>query len=69
MQQQVAEGQGRVAQETRRDSNAMKSIALLTMVFLPSTALAVSFRSVISMSNSTDHIPVILDPSDLILSQ
>lgn len=37
--------QQRIAQETGRDSSAMKSIALLTMLFLPSTALAVSFPS------------------------
>ena len=34
--------QQRIAQETGRDSSAMKSIAVLTMLFLPSTALAVS---------------------------
>ncbi|KAI5924314.1 hypothetical protein F4810DRAFT_664866 [Camillea tinctor] len=32
--------QQEVAHETRRDSSAMKSIALLTMVFLPATAIA-----------------------------
>ena len=42
MQQRVAEEQQRIALETKRDSNSMKSIALLTMIFLPSTALAVS---------------------------
>ncbi|MCJ1246450.1 hypothetical protein MMC30_003657 [Trapelia coarctata] len=42
-QQRVAEEQRLVAQETKRDSNAMKSIALLTMIFLPSTALATIF--------------------------
>jgi hypothetical protein len=34
--------QERISQETGRDSSAMKSIAVLTMIFLPSTALAVS---------------------------
>jgi hypothetical protein len=33
-----------IADETLRDSSAMKSIALLTMIFLPSTTLAVSLR-------------------------
>ncbi|KAK0748447.1 hypothetical protein B0T21DRAFT_356563 [Apiosordaria backusii] len=32
--------QQEVARETRRDSSAMKSIALLTMIFLPATAIA-----------------------------
>jgi hypothetical protein len=34
--------QQEVARETKRDSSAMKSIGLLTMVFLPATAIAVS---------------------------
>jgi len=65
MQQRVAEEQRLVAQETKRDSNAMKSIALLTMVFLPSTALAVSTYHLIllpipqalSTSSSTTRHP------------
>ncbi|RYN25189.1 hypothetical protein AA0114_g12719 [Alternaria tenuissima] len=32
--------QQEVARETKRDSSAMKSIALLTMIFLPATAIA-----------------------------
>jgi hypothetical protein len=34
--------QQHIARETKRDSSAMKSISLLTMVFLPATAIAVS---------------------------
>ena len=33
--------QQQIARETKRDSSAMKSISLLTMVFLPATAIAV----------------------------
>lgn len=33
--------QRQVARETKKDSSAMKSISLLTMVFLPATAIAV----------------------------
>jgi hypothetical protein len=35
--------QQQISRETKRDSSAMKSISLLTMVFLPATAIAVSF--------------------------
>jgi hypothetical protein len=35
--------QQQIARETKRDSSAMKSISLLTMIFLPATAIAVSF--------------------------
>jgi hypothetical protein len=34
--------QQQIARETKRDSSAMKSLLLLTMVFLPTTAIAVS---------------------------
>jgi hypothetical protein len=34
--------QQQIARETKRDSSAMKSISLLTMVFLPAAAIAVS---------------------------
>jgi hypothetical protein len=32
----------RIAVETKRDGSAMKSLALITMIFLPTTAIAVS---------------------------
>ncbi|KAL8712166.1 MAG: hypothetical protein Q9220_003600 [cf. Caloplaca sp. 1 TL-2023] len=38
----IAEASRRIAFETKRDSDAMKSIAALTMVFLPATFVAVS---------------------------
>lgn len=41
-QRNMAIEQGKIAVATAQDSSAMKSIALLTMVFLPTTALAVS---------------------------
>lgn len=52
--------QSRIADETLRDSSAMKSIAVLTMVFLPSTALATIFSmsSFFSQSPNDAHIVV-----------
>lgn len=41
-QQKMTFEQQKIAVATAQDSSAMKSIALLTMVFLPTTALAVS---------------------------
>jgi len=41
----VALQSGVTAQASKRDSSAMKGIALLTMVFLPGTFLAVCSRS------------------------
>ncbi|KAL9584989.1 MAG: hypothetical protein Q9212_001786 [Teloschistes hypoglaucus] len=38
----IAEASRRIAFETKRDSDAMKTIAALTMVFLPATFVAVS---------------------------
>lgn len=37
----LAESSALIARETRRDSEAMKTIAVLTMFFLPGTFLAV----------------------------
>jgi hypothetical protein len=39
----------RIADEALRDSSQMKGIAVLTMLFLPATALAVSLRCHTSM--------------------
>ena len=44
-QQNTTVQQKKIAEATAQDSSAMKSIALLTMVFLPTTALAVSNSS------------------------
>lgn len=41
-----------IADETLKDSSAMKSIALLTMIFLPSTALAVSLHWGMDLSST-----------------
>ena len=40
----LARSSQRIAQETRKDSSAMKSIAVLTMVFLPATFIATLFE-------------------------
>lgn len=52
--------QSRIGDKTLRNSSAMKSIAVLTMVFLPSTALATIFSmsSFFSQSPKTTHIVV-----------
>jgi hypothetical protein len=41
MQQRAGHTNIDIAEETRRDSSAMKSLALITTIFLPATALAV----------------------------
>ncbi len=48
MQQRASHTNIDIAEETRRDSSAMKSLALITTIFLPTTALAVSHISEIS---------------------
>ncbi len=42
-----------IARETRKDSTAMKTIAVLGMVFLPATFLAVGISALISPQTST----------------
>ncbi|KAL8661329.1 MAG: hypothetical protein Q9202_005694 [Teloschistes flavicans] len=42
----IAEASRRIAFETKRDSDAMKTIAALTMVFLPATFVATLFGMV-----------------------
>jgi uncharacterized membrane protein len=62
MQHHDNENSKTIALEAKRDSSAMKSLALVTTVFLPTTAIAVSaFRSILpvhdqhaSGSESTD---------------
>ncbi|KAK0671005.1 hypothetical protein QBC41DRAFT_63488 [Cercophora samala] len=45
-----------IARETRRDSSAMKSIALLTMVFLPGTAIATVMAPFTRISDEDDKL-------------
>jgi hypothetical protein len=45
MQQRDSHTNIDIAEETRRDSSAMKSLALITTIFLPTTALAVRYHS------------------------
>lgn len=40
----LAEASHSLAQAAKKDSSAMKSIAVLTMLFLPATAVAVSYH-------------------------
>jgi hypothetical protein len=47
---EVARDSRRIAQASKRDSSAMKTIALLTMVFLPPTFVAVSAFAVVTFS-------------------
>ncbi|KAI9773483.1 MAG: hypothetical protein M1835_006160 [Candelina submexicana] len=57
----VAEASRQIAIETKRDSNAMKTIAALTMIFLPGTFVAVSTLS----SSLNAFVPPIHFPSHL----
>ncbi len=41
MQQRDSRTNIDISEETRKDSSAMKSLALITTIFLPTTALAV----------------------------
>ena len=43
--QDISQSSRRIAVASKRDSSAMKGIALLTMVFLPGTFAAVSLKS------------------------
>jgi hypothetical protein len=52
--------QSRIGDETLRDSSAMKGIALLTMTFLPSTALATIFSMSAFFSQTPDNTHVIV---------
>jgi hypothetical protein len=46
----LADSSRRIAMDAQKDSSIMKSIALLTMVFLPATFLAVSLVPIKSLS-------------------
>lgn len=46
----LAKSTARVAEATRQDSAAMKTIAILTLTFLPGTAVAVSFSCLLRSS-------------------
>jgi hypothetical protein len=52
--------QSRIGDETLRDSSAMKGIALLTMTFLPSTALATIFSISAFFSQTPDNTHLIV---------
>jgi Mg2+ and Co2+ transporter CorA len=41
----IAEASEQIARESKRDSSAMKTLAVLTTVFLPPTFIAVSITS------------------------
>lgn len=59
--------QQQIARENKRDSSALKSISLLTMVFLPATAIAVSEASALAsllITSKTVMAPFITISSD-----
>jgi hypothetical protein len=59
MQQRDSHTNIDIAEETRKDSSAMKSLALITTIFLPTTALAVSQNFVSSYPcNPKTRLPV-----------
>ncbi|KAL9632232.1 MAG: hypothetical protein Q9204_003877 [Flavoplaca sp. TL-2023a] len=51
----IADASRRIAFETRRDSDAMKTIAALTMIFLPGTFVAVSTQKFDFFGNLLTH--------------
>ncbi|KAL8651754.1 MAG: hypothetical protein Q9226_004569 [Calogaya cf. arnoldii] len=57
--QSIALDSKKLAEASTRDSSSMKAVAVLTMVFLPSTAVAVSTQSLSLVSN-----PSITGPTD-----
>lgn len=50
MAQKEAKAMKELATESKKDSSAMKTIALLGMVFLPGTYIAVSFLEPLSLN-------------------
>jgi hypothetical protein len=50
MAQKDAKAMKELARETKKDSSTMKAIALLGMVFLPATFIAVSFLEPLSLN-------------------
>ncbi|CZR67984.1 uncharacterized protein PAC_17883 [Phialocephala subalpina] len=53
-----------IIESTKRDSEAMKAIAILTMLFLPGTAIAAIFSMQLFFSTSNDaKIPIVINPS------
>ena len=54
-----AETNMEIAAATRRDSKHMRSIALLTMVFLPGTFIAVGYLSLLVSSNFLSSLAII----------
>ena len=45
---ELAESSKMIAKATMKDSSAMKTIAVMTMIFLPATAVAVSWKIALS---------------------
>jgi hypothetical protein len=41
---EIATSSAKIAEESRRDSASMKTIAVLTLIFLPATSIAVSLH-------------------------
>ncbi|KAI9702332.1 MAG: hypothetical protein M1836_000811 [Candelina mexicana] len=58
----VAEASRQIAIETKRDSNAMKTIAALTMIFLPGTFVATLFSMVFFKADSAPDSRFSVDP-------
>lgn len=53
--QSIALDSKKLAEASTRDSSSMKAIAVLTMVFLPSTAVAVSIEGILALKIVADQ--------------
>lgn len=51
----------KVARMTRKDGSLMKSIALLTMIFLPATFVAVSLSTASSSLGSNERAAILIE--------
>jgi hypothetical protein len=57
---EIAKSTSQVAEETRQDSAAMKTIAVLTLTFLPGTAISVSIALVLLRGHDPNNLAVLL---------
>ncbi|OCK94825.1 uncharacterized protein K441DRAFT_89226 [Cenococcum geophilum 1.58] len=55
---QIAKSSARIAEESRRDSASMKTIAVLTLVFLPGTSIASIFSMTMFNWNASQGQPI-----------
>ena len=65
LSQSVALDSKKLAEASTRDSSSMKAVAVLTMVFLPSTAVAVSTQALnYAVYRVESQVRMLYPPSD-----